>query len=129
VFAGFRQFMNFAFPLMSPALKRISIVLPFVSFSMAVVSVLISFSSFAVTHFFCHYFTCFTNQVGCFFDTPTFFQRLDFAMLLIKPFSKFAINVLSLFTISVFTVMFTVAFSPVFRQKESGGYAGKQNAD
>ncbi len=50
-------------------------------------------------------------------------------MLLIKPFSKFSINMLSFFTISVFTVMFMVTFSFFFCQKQSGGYAGKQNAD
>jgi len=58
---------------MDPAIERISIVLQVASFSMVVVSVLISFSSFAVTHFFCHYFPCFTNQVGRFFVTSPFF--------------------------------------------------------
>jgi len=44
-------------------------------------------------------------------------------MLLIKPFSKFASNVFS-----TLTVVFMVIFS-FFCQKQSGGYAGKQNAD
>ena len=48
--------------------------LPVASFGVVTVSVLILFSSFAVTHFFSHYFTRFTNQVFGFFATPPFFQ-------------------------------------------------------